>query len=178
MLWSKKLRQKVKNKKAEDKGREIHIKCCWEHCMPTRLSVCVSVCLLSLENPSTQSQTTTELMPTPYMHTHRRMHTHIHTHSGLFYPTLLICTPLFIRKKDSKATRSSETLCVCVYAHAACMCVSRGVNVWSRELCKQCLVISCIYVSVCVCAFLWSSPLLCNCVCVYVCTLMLICMWL
>lgn len=47
--------------------------------MPVRLSVCQSVCLLSLENPSTQSQTTTELMPTPYMHAHRHTLTQTHT---------------------------------------------------------------------------------------------------
>lgn len=163
MLWSRIARTKmIKRKKERETKRAIHIKCYWEQHMPARLSVCQSVCPLSLENPSTQSQTTTELMPTPHTHTDTNAHTHTQTgsHSSLFYPTLLICTPLFIRKKDSKARRSSETCCVC-------LCVRLSVNVWSRELCKLCVVVYVCDSKFFFLSFVFVNPYACVHVCMW-----------
>lgn len=101
-------------------------------------SVCLSVSLsvrLALKIPALKARRPQNSCPRhTRTQTQTRTHTQTGSHSSLFYPTLLICTPLFIRKKDSKARRSSETCCVC-------LCVRLSVNVWSRELCKLCVVV-------------------------------------
>ncbi len=118
MLWSRIAKTKITRKKTRETKREIHIKmlpgaahACLSVCLPVSLSVC-----LALKIPALEARRPQNSCP---RHTRTHTDTHTHTHSGLFYPTLLICTPLFIRKKDSKATRSSETCCVCV---SACLC--------------------------------------------------------
>lgn len=115
----------------------------WEQHMPACLSVCLSV-FLALKIPALRARQPQNWCPRCIcMHADMHMCTRTDTHNGLFYPTLLIRTPLFIRKTDSKATRSSEKHWVCVssvYTHAVCVSVSSKVLIHNQGSCVSFLV--------------------------------------